>query len=118
VLVFNLTNRFLDLEPVTACLAEDAGLVCQIRSDLNVSLQEKRAGKQPSIWAIMAEHEIDLGVLASDSRWRSPMPRAAATVWTDDYSDLASYLILTRAQRWRREARGRPRMQSAVRDPT
>ena len=40
--------------------------------DIDVSTEEKRSGKQPSIWAVMAEAERDLGawrmILAGESR--------------------------------------------------
>ena len=71
-LAFNLTNRYLDLEPVLGRHAVDAGLACRIAFDLDVGPEEKRSGKEPSIWAVMAEAEKDLGDLALDRRWRSP----------------------------------------------
>src|SRR5262249_37473798 len=110
VLVFNLTNRYLDLDPVMGRQAENQGLICRIRYDLVVSDLEDRAGKQASIWAVMAATEGDLGSLAADPRWRSPALRPGAAVWTDDYSDLASYLILTPSQQWTMVARGWPRV--------
>ena len=61
VLAFNLSNRYLDLDPVMGRQAADAGLVCRIGYDLDVSDEEKQAGKQPSIWAVMAAAESDLG---------------------------------------------------------
>jgi hypothetical protein len=94
VLVFNLSNRYLDLDPVMATLAQDAGLAYRVRYDELLSNQEKQAGKQPSIWAVMAATEADLGSLATDPRWTRSIPRANATVWTDDYSNVASYLIV------------------------
>ena len=36
VLVFNLSNRYLDLDPVMGRQAEDAGLVCRIGYDVDV----------------------------------------------------------------------------------
>jgi hypothetical protein len=114
VLAFHLTNRYLDLEPVIGRQAESEGLICRVRYDLDVSAGEKQAGKLPSIWAVLAVTERDLDNLAADPRWRSPALRPGATLWTDDYSDLASYLILTPSQRWSREARGRPRVQAAL----
>jgi hypothetical protein len=72
--------------------AQDSGLVMRICYDLQVDPAEKRAGKQESIWAVMAATERDLGSLASDPRWRLPALRPDSRVWTDDYSDLASYL--------------------------
>jgi hypothetical protein len=90
VLAFNLSNRYLDLDPVMGRQAADAGLVCLISYDTVVSAEEKRAGKQPSIWAVMAETERGLGSLVSDARWRRARSRPGASVWTDDYSDLLS----------------------------
>ncbi len=102
LLLFNLSNRYLDLDPVIGQQAGDATLVCRIRYDLDVSDVEKRAGKQPSIWAVMAATETDLASLAVDPRWQPPALRPGSRVWTDDYSDLASYLLLTP---WSRNAR-------------
>ncbi len=92
VLAFNLSNRYLDLEPVLGRQAVDAGLVCRIAYDVAVTPEEKQAGKQPSIWAVMAEAESDLDELADDPRWRMPRLRPGSAVWTDDFSDLASYI--------------------------
>ena len=102
LLVFNLSNRYLDLDPLLGRQAADAGLVCRIAYDLNVSGVEKQAGKQPSIWGVMAASESDLASLATDVRWQPPTLMTHSSVWTDDYSDLASYLILKPGQRWRR----------------
>ena len=86
--MFNLSNRYLDLDPVMGRQAADAGLACRIGYDINVSPEEKRAGKQPSIWAVMAESERDLKGLISDPRWQAPELRPGTPVWTDDYSDV------------------------------
>jgi hypothetical protein len=92
VLAFNLSNRYLDLDPLMGRQAEDAGLVCRIAYDVDVSPEERLSGKQPSIWAVMAESVRDLGALAGDPRWREPRRRPDARAWTDDYSDLTRYL--------------------------
>ena len=42
----------------------------------------------------MAASDGDLGSLASDPRWRAPRTRPDSRAWTDDYSDLVSYLRL------------------------
>jgi hypothetical protein len=94
VLAFNLSNRYLDLEPVIGQQATDAGMACRVCYDVYPTAEEKRAGKQASIWAIMAGHESDLSHLGTDPRWQVPQIRPGARVWTDDYSDLASYLVL------------------------
>ena len=95
LLLFNLTNRYLDLDAVIGRQASDAGLVCRLCHDMEITDEEKRAGKQRSIWAVIAAKETDLGSLASDFRWKVPGLRPGTAVWTDDYSDLASYLLFT-----------------------
>ena len=92
VMAFNLSNRYLDLEPVLGRQAIDAGLVCRIAYDMDVSPEEEQSGKKPSIWALLVVAEKDLGDLADDPRWRKPRLRARSAVWTDDFSDPASYI--------------------------
>jgi hypothetical protein len=94
LLAFNLSNRYLDLEPVLGRQAEDAGMACRIAYDVYLTAEQKRAGKQATIWVVMARREADLGELATDPRWRVPRLRPDARAWTDDDSDLASYLVL------------------------
>ncbi len=93
ILAFQITNRYVDLDPVLGALARDAGLGCRIAYDLHLSSEEIRSGKQRSIWAIMSEREADLDALAKDPLWKAPK-QAAGAVWRDDFSDLASHLLL------------------------
>jgi SAM-dependent methyltransferase len=90
VLAFNLSSKFLDLPPLIARQAADAGLPCRVRWDLSVPEPDLRAGRRPSIWAVLA----DLPDLPPT--WLAPSPLPGASPWTDDYSDLVSYLILAR----------------------
>jgi hypothetical protein len=94
LLAFHLSSRYLDLGPLLALQAADAGLVCRVRRDLFVDEAESRSGKQPSIWAVMARRQSDLGELAANPRWQAPRARPQAKAWTDDYSEVASYLLL------------------------
>jgi hypothetical protein len=103
LLVFNLSNRYLDLDPIMGRQAADAGLVCRVRYDRHISDEDNRLGKQPSIWAVLAENEGDLGGLAFDPRWQPPAPRPGSRAWTDDFSDVSSYLLLTPGRVWSRE---------------
>ena len=92
MLVFNVTNRYLDLEPVLAGLAQDAGMVCYGRDD-KVSEEEFQSGKFPSRWVILADRDEDLGELANDPRWRRLEPRPGSRVWTDDFSNLLEVFL-------------------------
>ena len=44
VLAFNLSNRYLDLDPVLGRQAADAGLACRIAYDVDVSSRGKAIG--------------------------------------------------------------------------
>lgn len=90
LLLFNVSNLYIDFEPVLSRLADDAGLVGVIRRDRQVSQQEYAAGKQPSAFIVLARSRDDLGSLASQAHWRPLDPAPRHRVWTDDYSDILS----------------------------
>jgi hypothetical protein len=100
VLVLNITNRYLDLEPVLANLAADAEMVGRLSEEVDaefaqhgadaprtVSAEEKKQGKAASRWVVLAETEADLGDLANAPHWRPLRRRPASRLWTDDYSN-------------------------------
>ncbi len=89
VLAFHTSNRFLDLRPVLANLARDAGLVCRCRDDLAISAEEVAQGRDPSQWVVMAGNQADLGKLARNVFWDDLLKtQAPGPVWTDDYSNI------------------------------
>lgn len=90
VLAFHISNLHLNLEPVFANLARDAGLVSWVRDDTEISEVERAAGKSPSIWLVMAQSKEDLAPLVRDPRWRAARGNPGQRVWTDDYSSLLS----------------------------
>ena len=100
LLVLNLSNRYLDLDPVLGRQAADAGLVCRVCYDLKGTEEEIRAGKRASLWAVIAASERDLLSLAANPRWQPARLRLHARVWTDDYSDLARYLMFAPSRLW------------------
>ena len=87
LIIFHISNQYLDLTPVVANLAQDLGLVCFLRNDLSLSEQERQLGKEPSQWAIMARHLEDLGGPASDPLWQR-LEGSGGPVWTDNYSSI------------------------------
>jgi spermidine synthase len=88
ILVFHISNRYLDLKPVLGNLARDAGLVALSNFDLKQSDQEFAEKKMPSAWAVMARGTEDLGRLAQDRRWQALPQRPGARIWTDDFSNI------------------------------
>jgi SAM-dependent methyltransferase len=88
VLVFHISNRYLDLQPVLAALARDAKLLCRFRDDLIVTPKEEEEGKEKSQWAVMAGAPESLGPLARSSAWIALEGKREADVWTDHFSNI------------------------------
>src|SRR5215210_7482895 len=86
VLVFNIANRYLDLEPVLGNLTRTTELVCYVQSDANA---EGNPNKLASVYTVMAGDEADLGSVPTDGRWQ-PCSTNARDVWTDGFSNLLS----------------------------
>lgn len=89
MLVFHISNRHLDLQPVLGTLAQDAGLRGIVRVDAPDE-QAQLDGRTPSEWVVMARHADDLGSLAVDERWQPLRTRGDQPVWTDAYGSVLS----------------------------
>ena len=88
LIVFNITNRYVNLEPVLGALAAHAGLVCLSCREEESSLPKSELiqGKTGSHWVLMARHEDELGNLRNYPAWK---PASVGTAeWTDEYSNL------------------------------
>jgi len=90
VMVFHISNRYLDLKPILGNLAHDLDLAGFVQDDMELSEAEKKAKKAPSTWAVMARHPSDLSQLAADHRWKPLSSSPGARVWTDDFSNIVS----------------------------
>ena len=87
VIAFNITNSYLNLTPLIADLADDAGLVVLVQHDVLVDAAAMSIGKATSRWAVMARSAEALGPLAHDARWQPVPARSAPMAWTDDFSN-------------------------------
>lgn len=87
VLAFHISNWHLDLEPVFANLARDAGLTCLVRDDTAITPAQQALGKSPSVWVAMARSPAELGFLARGTDWQRARGTGAAA-WTDDFSSV------------------------------
>lgn len=91
VLAFHISNKYLNLAPLVADLARDAGLECLVRSDAQPrgSITKTKASSQ---WAVLARRPDAMAFLAADKRWREVPRRSAAITWTDDFSNPLSLM--------------------------
>ena len=91
VILFHLSNRHLDLAPVAAALARDAGLAGRVQSFTPTARGQGTSAHEiaQSIWVALARSEAALGPLASDPRWTPLVAKANARPWSDGFSNLA-----------------------------
>jgi hypothetical protein len=92
MLAFHISSLYLQIAPTLGALAQDAGLVCLIGDDTNVTQAQIDAGKFPSKWIVMARSRADLGEIGQDARWVPVPVPPGAKVWTDDYSNLLNII--------------------------
>jgi len=95
MLAFNVSNRYLALEPVLGNLARDAGLACAAQSDRE-SEDDGAPETDASDWVVMAKRSRDLRAVTSGAGWHDCARGAGGGVWTDDFSNLVSALDLSR----------------------
>ncbi len=91
LLAFNISNRYLDLEPVLAATARDNRLVAWYRDDEDLTSREENAGIDRSEWVVLARSRQDLGPLVRDTLWHE-LPPTRLRAWTDDFSGLLPVL--------------------------
>jgi len=92
VLFVHISNQHLDLRPVIAGLAKDAGLVALIGEHAATGKEETRDLDYSCDWVALARRKEDLGGLVGDKRWRRLSARAGDAPWTDDYSNVFSVI--------------------------
>lgn len=92
IVAFHITNQYLDLVPVLARLAADAGVAALMPGPrLDIQLDERLAAL-PSSWVAMARDPARFAQLAAEENW-GPLPKApSARVWTDDFSNVLGAL--------------------------
>jgi hypothetical protein len=90
VILIHLSNRYLDLPPVVAKIAETANppLVVRQNDDLGVSDRDAEDGKYPSIWVIVARRPEDFGPLQRAIHGFLPASPSNSPRWTDDRADV------------------------------
>jgi hypothetical protein len=90
-LVFNISNRHVDLAPVLARLAASHHLFALEQLDLRKG-DSWPDTRMESHWIVMGRTRADLGGLADDPRWVRPAVLPSTPLWRDDFSNLLSVL--------------------------
>ena len=92
LIVFNISNRNLELAGVMANLAADAQLIGRLQRYHEVSKEQRANFLFASDWVIMARQPADLAILDEDARWTPLVPDPTTRVWTDDFSNILGVL--------------------------
>ncbi|HEX2202230.1 MAG TPA: fused MFS/spermidine synthase, partial [Longimicrobium sp.] len=84
MVLYHVSNRYLDLEPVVAALARERGLVARVGTGSSFG----RRFHSGSRWVAVARTDDDLGPLMADHRWEAAETKAGVAPWTDDFSSI------------------------------
>ena len=84
LILFHVSNRYMDVEGLVSSVLLDAGLEGLVRYDDD----EEPTGKTSSDYVVAARHPEDFGILQDDKNWSSVEKPAGIQPWTDDYSNM------------------------------
>ena len=90
ILMFHVSNRYLDVEKLVSSLVADAGLVAYSRFDDAGEL--RKLGKSSANHIVAARNLQDLQTVANQRGWNRASRPADFEPWTDDYSNLLSLI--------------------------
>jgi SAM-dependent methyltransferase len=91
VAIFHISNRFVDLRPVLARLAEDGGYTAARRQFVPDS---DYTAATPSIWVALSRDPEQIEKLTAGSEWRD-LGEPKGGTWTDEYASILPHLIWT-----------------------
>ncbi len=94
LLIFHISNRYLDLESVLARAAQELGLLAYSRLDRvpEDDRLHREEGKQTSHWLVMGRPRSAIQFFRQQSAWKPAEARENEAAWTDDFSNILSVL--------------------------
>jgi hypothetical protein len=94
VVALHVSNRYLDLRPVVGRFASDMGLeIAYVEDELR---EDDGPEKSPSDWILLARDRQVLDATAIQEAARELPLARPKKAWTDDYSNIAQVMALTR----------------------
>ena len=90
VVIFNISNRYLDLAPVLGVVAPAAGMTAFLQ-EYEAPVGDRTAND--STWLVMAPPGAAEQRFRADERWKRIEPSKGLRAWTDGYSNLLSAIM-------------------------
>ena len=90
VIIFNISNRYLDLAPVLGAVAPTAGMTAFLQ-EFEAPIGDPTAND--SSWVVMVPPGAAEARIRADGRWTPIQPPAGLRPWTDGYSNLLSAIM-------------------------
>ncbi len=84
VIIFHLSNKFLNLLPVISVLGEELGW----NFSFKVSKENFHPIKLASLWAVLTKDPESHRILLDDQKWRTGKFNDKVRPWTDQYSSI------------------------------
>jgi spermidine synthase len=88
LILFHVSNRYMNVEGLVSAVASDAGLYGLVRYDEN----EGQPGKTSSDYVITAKHRESFGEINYNEFWTTMQKPDAIQPWTDDYSNMKTII--------------------------
>ena len=92
LMVFNITNLYVNIKPVLEALARNFNLKAATRLDNFLSPEDIQQYKTPSEWVVITHDEDRINKLLQTGQWKTLPQSAAFRMWTDDWSNIISVL--------------------------
>ena len=94
VLLFNISNKYVDIATVLSGEAAALDLVSYVKADVDVTPSHAALGQFPSAWLVMSRDSRNLKSLPEMPGWQPQTASGESSVWTDDFSDLLTVMRL------------------------
>jgi SAM-dependent methyltransferase len=91
VLAFHISNRYIDLTPVLANVAEAMSVSAISCVDIHGDVEKGRSG---SSWFVLVADPQTLSEFKMRENWLTPAARPGLPVWTDDFASVIPVLRL------------------------
>jgi SAM-dependent methyltransferase len=92
VMIFNISNRYIDLEPVLTTLAREARLSGALGERTPAIDDVRLRLHDGSKWVVLARDPSAVADLVKVEGWKPLGSTSPARLWTDDYTDVVAVL--------------------------